>query len=235
MTYEEVMEQLAQLGTEQTKQTLMNHGAREPIYGVKIGDMKKLVKTVKKDQELALALYDSGITDAMYLAGLAVNPKEVTKERLQDWARKAYWYSLAESTVAGVAGECPYARELALEWIQSPEEMVAASGWSTYSNYVSITPDEKLDCGEIRGLLQDVRSRIHEERNRVRYTMNAFVISVAAYVKELHEEAKEIADAVGKVHVNVGYTACKVPLASDYIDMMAAKGKLYAKRKTCIC
>jgi hypothetical protein len=43
-----------------------------------------------------LALYDTGNHDAMYLAGLSVDPKLITKETLQDWVKKAYWYMLAE-------------------------------------------------------------------------------------------------------------------------------------------
>ncbi|WP_449536602.1 DNA alkylation repair protein [Ferdinandcohnia sp. Marseille-Q9671] len=235
MTYEEIMQNLKELGSEQTKQIYQNHGVREPFYGVKIGDMKKLVKFVKKDQELVLQLFNSGNHDAMYLAGLSVNPKLLSKETLQDWAKKAYWYMIAEYTVAQVAAESKFALELAREWMSSEEEMIAVCGWSTYSNYLSITPDEELDKEEIRTLLQQVKRAIHEERNRVRYVMNGFVMSVGCYVEELSDEAKEVAEYIGKVHVDVGNTACKVPLASDYIKKVEQKNRVGLKRKTCIC
>lgn len=48
MTYEEIMKELERLGNEQTKMTFIRHGAMEPLFGVKIGDLKKLVKYVKK-------------------------------------------------------------------------------------------------------------------------------------------------------------------------------------------
>ncbi|SOC39781.1 DNA alkylation repair protein [Ureibacillus acetophenoni] len=235
MTYEEIMKKLEELGSEQTKQVYLNHGVKEPYFGVKIGDLKKLVKFVKKDHELALQLYDSGNHDAMYLAGLSVNPKLITKETLQDWAKKAYWYMAAEYTVAQVAAESNYALELAREWMKSEEEMIAVCGWSAYSNYLSITPDDELDINEIKELLDQVKNTVHQERNRVRYVMNGFVISVGAYVPELTEEAKQVAESIGKVHVDVGNTACKVPLAVDYIQKVEAKDKLGVKRKTCIC
>ncbi|WP_127490806.1 DNA alkylation repair protein [Paenibacillus glycanilyticus] len=235
MTFDEVLRALEGMGSEQTKSTYVRHGAKEPFFGVKIGDMKKLVKEVKKDQELVYKLYDSGNHDAMYLAGLAVNPKTIAKERLRHWVKQAYWYSLAEYTVANVTAESPFARELALEWLQSPEEMVAVAGWSAYANYVTIAPDEELDLTEIRRLLEQVRKSVHEERNRVRYTMNTFVICVASYVAPLTEEAKAVAEGIGAVKVDVGDTACKVPLASDYIAKVEARGKLGIKKKTCIC
>lgn len=235
MTLEEIMKQLEEMGSEQTKKILIRHGAREPFFGVKTGDLKKLVKHVKKDQELALALYETGNSDAMYLAGLSVNPKLMSKELLQDWVKKAYWYMLAEYTVAGVAAESKYAYELAKEWIQSDQEMVATCGWSTLSNYLSITPDEQLNLEEVKGLLQQVETTIHQEKNRVRYVMNNFVISVGAYVEGLHEQSIEVAGKIGEVHVDVGQTACKVPLAADYIKKIADRNKVGEKRKTCIC
>ncbi|MFC4387947.1 DNA alkylation repair protein [Gracilibacillus marinus] len=235
MTYEEIMRQLEQLGSEQTRKIYHNHGVKGSYYGVKIGDLKKLVKFVKKDQELALQLYQSGNHDAMYLAGLSVQPKLLSKELLQDWVKKANWYMLAEYTVAQVTAESNHAIELAREWIQAEEEMIAVAGWSTYANYVSITPDEALDLDEIRTLLNRVKEHVHEERNRVRYVMNTFVIAVGSYVETLTQEAKKVGEAIGKVQVNVGNTACKVPVALDYIEKVEAMDRLGKKRETCIC
>jgi 3-methyladenine DNA glycosylase AlkD len=235
MTFDEIMGKLKELGSEQTKNIYLNHGVKEPFYGVKVGDLKKLVKYVKKDHELALALYNSGNHDAMYLAGLSVNPKLMDKETLQDWVKKAYWYMLAEYTVAGVAAESNYAIELAREWMESEEEMVAVCGWNTYTNYISITPDQQLDIEEIRTRLHQVETAIHTEKNRVRYVMNTFVISVGSYVPVLHDEAIKAAEKIGKVHVDVGNTACKVPLAATYINKIAQKDKIGIKKKTAIC
>ncbi len=235
MTLEEMMWKLAELGEEQTKKTFINHGARGPLFGVKVGDLKKLVKHVKKNQDLALALYATGNHDAMYLAGLAVNPKLMTKGTLQEWVKSANWYMLAEYTVAGVAAESPFALELAREWMKSDEEMIAVAGWSTYANYLSITPDEALDLEEIRHLLHKVETTIHKEKNRVRYVMNGFIISVGGYVRALHAEAVRTALKIGKVHVDVGRTACKVPIAEEYIKKIEQRDKIGVKRKTCIC
>ncbi len=54
-------------------------------------------------------------------------------------------------------------------------------------------------------------------RNWIRYTMNGFVIAIGSYVEALTKKANEVATTIGKVHVDVGGTACKVPLATEYI------------------
>lgn len=235
ITLEGTMNRLKEMGSEQTKRTFIRHGAKEPLFGVKVGDLKKLVKDVNKDQTLVRALYDTGNSDAMYLAGLTVNPKTLTKEELQEWVKKATWSMHAEYTVANAAAESPFVLELAREWLKSDEEIMVTCGWSTYANYVSITPDEQLDLAEIHRLLRQIEETIHQERNRVRYTMNNFIIVVGAYIPSLYEEALQVADAVGKVHVNVGQTACKVPDARAYIEKVKAAGKSGVKKKTCIC
>lgn len=235
MTADEVMAELKALGTEQTKKTYLRHGAKEPFFGVKIGDMKVIQKRIKRDHALALALYDTGNSDAMYFAALIAEPGKMTKAQLQKWVKKATWYMHSQFTVAWVAAESPFATELATEWIASPKEQVAVAGWSTYASYVGITPDEDLDLDEIVGLLEKVQAEVHEAPNRVKYVMNAFVIAVGGAVAPLTAKAKAVARAIGKVEVDMGDTDCKVPLATDYIAKIEKAGKLGAKRKSAMC
>ena len=80
-TVTKIIEELKRLGTESVKKVLRNHGAREPLFGVKIGDLKKIQKRIKKDYQLALDLYDTGIYDAMYLAGVIADDIQKVRER----------------------------------------------------------------------------------------------------------------------------------------------------------
>ncbi len=235
MTAPEVLEQLAQMGSESTKKTLMKHGAKEPFFGVKVGDMKKIQKKVKKDHELSLALYDTGNSDAMYLAGLIADEDKITKEDLQNWVEKAYWSQLSEYTVAWVAAESRFGYELACEWIDSDDESIASAGWATLGSLVGIKQDDDLPVDELRQLLERVRKEIHQAQNRVRYTMNGFVIAAGSSVAALTELAIEIGAENGKVHVEMGGTACKVPFAVDYIEKVKGAGRIGKKRKMARC
>src|SRR4051812_46404052 len=185
MTAEALVEQLKPLGKDSYKKVLLNHGIKEPLFGVKIEDLKKIQKRVKKDYQLALDLYDTGIYDAMYLAGLIADDPLMSKKDLQNWVRKANCPALTEYTVPWVAAESPHGLELAREWIESRKEGVAAAGWATLSSLVGIKPDADLDLAELERLLERVRQTIHQQPNRVRHTMNCFVIAVGCYVREL--------------------------------------------------
>ncbi len=235
MTTSEVLQELEQYGNEQTKKMLLKHGVREPFFGVKVADLKKIQKKIKKDYQLALELFDSGNSDAMYLAGLIADESRMTEADLNKWAKDAYWYMISEYTVAWVASETPFALKLGMEWIDADQENVASSGWSTLASFISIKPDEELEISTFSTLLDRVATEIHGERNRVRYTMNGFVIATAAYLAELTDKAVATAEVIGKVHVDVGGTACKVPLATEYIQKIKDKGRIGKKRKEARC
>lgn len=229
------MAQLKKRGSAQTKKTLMRHGAREPLFGVKVGDLKTIQKRIKQDHTLAMELYDTGNADAMYLAGLIADPEQMTKADLRKWVRGASSNMLAGYTVPWVASESRHGRELALEWIDAKDELIATAGWSTYCSLVAIKPDAELDLHEVEGLLARVKSEIGHAPNRVRYAMNNFVIAVGSYVASLSAKAKTAARAIGPVTVDMGDTSCNVPDAAVYIAKIEKMGRVGLKRKTAMC
>ncbi len=234
-TVERVMNQLKKKGSEQTRKIFRRHGAGDNIYGVKVADLKVVAKTIKGDQELALELFDTGNYDAMYLAGIVADGKQMSKRQLSSWARHADWQMISEYTVPWVASESAHGRELALKWIDAKQEHVVAAGWNTYSGIVTTVPDGDLDQVEVKALLQRVVDEIDSAPGRVRYTMNGFVIAVGAYVAPLGKQAKAVAKRLGKVAVDMGGTACKVPVASEYIAKIEKAGRAGKKRKTIRC
>lgn len=235
MTTESILKELKTLGKESVKSVLVKHGAKEPFYGVKIEDLKKIQKKIKKDYTLSLALYDTGISDAMYLAGLIADDKKMTKKDLNNWVKKAYWGMLSEYCVPWVAAESNHGHELALEWMESPKENIAAAGWSTYANLLALTPDDHLDKKEIKSLLERVKKKIHTSQNRVKQVMNMFVISVGGYVPDLTGLAIETGKKIGAVTVDMGDTSCKTPYIPDYIDKIKKRGSIGKKKKTVKC
>lgn len=235
MNLDEVMDALAALGNAQTKKTWLAHGATGELFGVKIGDMKGLLKKIKGRQELALELYATGNLDAMYLAGLVADGAKMSKAQLATWVKSARWEMISEYTVPWVAAESPHGAAVARQWLDSKQPNVAAAGWNTFSGIVSMRPDSELDLDEIEALLARVVKQIGTAPNRVRYCMNGFVIAVGAAVKPLHAKAKAIARKLGTVEVDMRGTSCKVPAALATIEKIEAMGRVGKKRKTVKC
>jgi 3-methyladenine DNA glycosylase AlkD len=234
-TVDEVMKALEKKGSEQTRRIFEKHGASGKMFGVKVADLKTIAKQIKGNQELACALYDTGNFDAMYLAGIVADGKQMTRKQLEGWARSADWRMISEYTVPWVASESAHGRALANKWIGARKEHVASAGWNTWAGLVTTLPDEQLDLAEIRALLKTVETEIDGAPNRVRYTMNGFVIAVGAYVAPLSKQAKATARKLGQVAVDTRGTACKIPVALDYIEKIEKAGRAGKKRKTIRC
>ncbi|MBW8884104.1 MAG: DNA alkylation repair protein [Planctomycetia bacterium] len=235
MTAAEIIAELKPLGKESYKKVLLNHGTQEPVFGVSIAQLKKIQKRIKKDYQLALDLYDTGIYDAMYLAGLIADDQKMTKKDLQRWVENATSEALCSYTVPWVATEGRFGWELGLRWIESKKPSVAAAGWSTLVGLVAMKDDSELDLAALKKLLQRVEASVHEAPNRVRYAMVMFVIALGTYVKPLADLALKAAEKIGRVEVDVGKTACKIPFAPDYIRKIRQRGAVGKKRKTVKC
>lgn len=229
------MKELEKLASPSVKKVLLQHGVREPFFGVKIGDMKPIQKKIKVDYQLAKDLYATGNADAQYLAGLIADDARMTRTDLQTWVTQAFSNTINEYAVPWVAAGNPYGYELAKEWIDSPEEHISTAGWSTLANLVALQPNEKLDLPGLRALLSRAVKEIHSAPNRTRYTMNNFVICLGAYVQPLHAEVIAAAKKIGPVTIDMGKTSCAVPSASEYIQKAIDRGSLTKKKKTVKC
>ena len=230
-----ILFELEALGTASYKKVMLNHGVREPMFGVKISELQKIRKRLRKQYELALGLYATRNYDAMYLAGLIVDEKRMTHRDLQHWLDTATHDPIASYVVSSVAAESDHGWELALEWIASKDERTAASGWATLSALVSIKPDSDLDLPKLRQLLQGVGKSLHQAPNDVSYAMNGFVIALGSFVAPLTQEALDMAERIGRVSVDMGKTECKVPFAPDYIRKVQQMGRIGKKRKAARC
>lgn len=235
MKLKEVMKELESYGSESIKNIFVKHGATEPFFGVKVGDMKIIQKKIKTDHELAIELYNTGNGDAMYLAGLIADEKKMDRKTLDDWVNKASWYMISEFTVPWIAADSGLAWEAGMDWINNKEEKIAAAGWAALSSHLSVCDNSELDIKALKALLTRIEKNIHDSPNRVRYTMNGFLIAVGSYVPELSDACQEIARKIGKIDVNLGETSCKVPDAESYIQKILDKGYQGKKRKMARC
>jgi hypothetical protein len=235
MTLEEILQKLQSLGSEQIKKILLKHGAREPLFGVKIGDMKKILKGIRGDNKLAIDLFNTGNYDAMYLAGLVADGSKMRAEEINRWAGAAYGSGISGYTVPWVATENQEGFNLAMKWIDSPVEDVAVAGWSTLSSIVSFWPDETLDHGALKSLLDRAERDIRYSPGQVKTAMNGFIISTGCYVPLLMHDCIEIAGKIGTITVDSNGTACRIPSAADYILKVNKMGRTGQKRKTVKC
>ncbi len=235
MTLAQVMSELAAKGSESVKRIFLRHGAKEPFFGVKVGDLKLIHKKLKGEQALALQLYATGNSDAQYLAGMIADGTRMSRAQIQQWADTAAWDAISGFIVPWVASEHPEGFALAVKWIDSPKEGVARAGWSTLGALAAIVPDDQLPVKQYSALLDRVVKSLPGAPDSVRYAMNGFVIACGTYIAALGKPAIATARKIGRMEIDMGETACKVPDAESYIIKCRRGAPVAPKRKTVRC
>jgi len=236
-TVASILAELKAKAAQNFRATYVRHGMPpDRTLGVSTANMKAIAKSLKKQQALALSIYDTGIFEAMYLAGMIADGAQMSRAHLQAWAEAAAGMPMIfEYTVPWVTVENADGPALAAKWVTSKKEHIAAAGWATYSGLVATVPDDKLDLRTLEALLKEIPAKIKSAPNRVRAAMNSFVIAVGTYVAPLQKQVLATAKALGTVEVDVGDTACEIPVAAERIAKAQMSGRAGVKRKTIRC
>jgi len=215
MTFMEAMSALEQAGSAQTKKTYARHGAKEPMFGVSFATLKTLVKKIKVDQELALALWDTGNFDARNLAVKIADPAQMLPADLDRWAN-TNTASMCHSYVAYLVAEGPHASSRVEAWLASPQEAVRCTGWMLVGAMAML--DETTPDAFFTDKLAKIEKTIHSAPNEERESMNRTLISIGCHNAALRKAAMAAAKKIGTVEIDYGDTSCKTPDAAAYIE-----------------
>ncbi|MDI1481981.1 DNA alkylation repair protein [Polyangium sp. y55x31] len=218
MDLDTVLSTLREKGKPNTAKIYARHGVKDPTFGVSYGDLEKLVKTIKQNHVLALALWATGNHDARILATKIADPEAFSHDELDAWLAVALDYVI-EGAVATLAARRKDALAIGLRWIDLPGEFASTAGWFVLSG---VAARGELPEKEAARLLKRIEKKIHGSQNRTRYGMNNALISIGGYIEPLRAQALEAARVIGKVEVDHGETNCKTPDATEYIAKMVA-------------
>ncbi len=235
MDLNEVMEYLESKGSEQTRKTFLRHGGPENMFGVKVGDLKPIVKKEKKNHNLAMQLFATGNSDAQYLAGLIADPNQFTEKDFENWGLNGKWSMILHYALAWNIAESPICMEVCAKWIDSENTDLQEAAWAAMGAYLGIVDNSALDVAFHTSLIERIKSTIHAQANQVKYCMNGYLIALGCAVPELTELCKEAGEHIGKVEVFMGDTACKVPDIVTYISKVEGMGRIGKKKKNAKC
>lgn len=125
-----VMEQLAAWGNEARKKHMRKNGAGENLFGVQLGNLRKLAETLGRDHALALSLWETGNADARLLSAMILDPAKLERDRAERMIKEAGTIDLVEELVFDAVAEAPYAAELREVWLASPDDLEGRVGWT---------------------------------------------------------------------------------------------------------
>jgi 3-methyladenine DNA glycosylase AlkD len=214
MNLQEIMQQLAAAGSEQTRKTYARHGIGENQFGVSYATLKTLTRKIKKNQALAEQLWATGNHDARILATMIADPETIPEKTLDEWAKQLGYYAMADA-LATLIKETKYALVKAEKWNASNDEWTGQCGWQLISHLAR--NDSSLPDAWFTAHLKTIEREIHQRKNRVRYAMNGALISIGVRNPALEKKALAVAKKIGPVQVDHGQTNCQTPDAAEYI------------------
>ncbi len=220
MKLADAMQELEALGSEQTRKTWRRHGAAEPMFGVKFGDLAKLQKRIKIDHPLAIELWRTGNHDARLLACMVADASALTEKELKAWASQVKDSSTAEA-LAALASRTPMAAKIREAWLADPK--MQRAGWSLVGHCAK--EGVSLDEADALDYIKRIEAGIHGAENWTRRTMMYVLIGIGGRNANTRKAAEAAIRRIGPVAFDPGNTACEFPDPLPYIAKMWARKK----------
>ena len=180
-------------------------------FGVGLTQLRKLAKQVGRDHELAAELWKSDVYEARVLGALIDEPKQMTREQAEtqvedlEHGMLAHVYCSCDAALAKTS----FARELAVDWMDSPDAMRRRCGYLLLYELGKNRRDPLLDDAFFLRYIGRIAEGIASEDNGVKDAMNGSLLSVGKRNRTLNAAVIEAAEAMGPVEIEYGATGCQ--------------------------
>ncbi len=215
-TSTEVLATLASLEDEKIRAVNARHG---DDHAVNLTKLRAVAKELKKNDELAAELWDSGDTAARLVAILIMRPKAWSEAQLDEMLRDSRVPKVHGWLVSYIVKKSPHAEALRLSWMDDPDPVVASAGWALTSERVNRKP-EGLD---LPGLLDVIEAEMADAPERLQWAMNETLSYIGIENPDLRKRAIEIGERLGVLRDYPTSPGCTSPFAPTWITEMVAR------------
>ncbi|HEV7765944.1 MAG TPA: DNA alkylation repair protein [Thermoanaerobaculia bacterium] len=219
MTLEATLTQLESLGNEKVRAHNKKNGAGDDQFGVRLGDIRKLAEKIKSNDQLAIALWDTGNIDARLLAILLIKPKSVSRDDMDRMVRSVDFVQVADWLNSYVVRNHPEKESLRQAWMDEEDPWAARAGWSLTSERIAKTPDG-LD---LPALLDRIESEMGNAAPEVQWTMNFCLAGIGIHFPRHRKRALAIGEKLGIYRDYPVSRGCTSPFAPIWINEMVRR------------
>ena len=189
------------------------------MFGVPLGEIRKVAKAIKTNHELALELWKTGIIDARLLSILLLKPKKLSMDELDAMVRSVGFVQVADWMNAYVVKDHPDREALRQRWMTDDDPWAARSGWSLTAGRVARDPDG-LD---LSALLDRIDKEMAGTAPEVQWTMNNTLAGIGINFPEHRTRALEIGERLGIYRDYPVSKGCTSPFAPIWINEMVRR------------
>ena len=159
----------------------------ERALGVRIPDLRRLARELRKDHSLALALWRTGVHEARILASMVDEPGRVTERQMGSWARAFDSWDLCDQVCGNLFDRTPLAHRKTVEWMGRQEEFVKRAGFALAA-WRAVHDREAPDKDFIE-LLPLIDRQAGDERNFVKKAVNWALRQIGKRNRSLNRHA----------------------------------------------
>ncbi|QPF71577.1 DNA alkylation repair protein [Roseateles sp. DAIF2] len=176
VTLEQRLERALQLLRAQARPEQLEALARFGItgatrLGLSVPQMRALGKQLgRKDHELALALWDTGIPDAQIVAALLADPAALTVAQMNHWTRGMQAWDVCDQACGNAFARSPLAWARIPVWAGAGEEFVRRAAFALLATLA--VHDKRRPDADFAALLPLIEAAADDERNFVKKAVN---------------------------------------------------------------
>jgi 3-methyladenine DNA glycosylase AlkD len=219
MMLEETLAQLKAFSNESVRTRNKKHGAGDNQFGVQLGDIRKIAKSIKINEPLAFALWDTENMDARLLAILLIKPAKISRDKLDQMVRSAGVAQLADWLNAYLVKEHPDKESLRQTWMLDEHPWAARAGWGLTAGRIARDPNG-LD---LPALLDRLESEMGTAPAPVQWTMNACLAGIGIHFPQHRERAINLGENLGIYRDYPVSKGCTSPFAPIWINEMVRR------------
>jgi 3-methyladenine DNA glycosylase AlkD len=140
------------------------------VLGISTPFLRSLKKSIGKNHDLALDLWQEGILEARILAALIADPKLLKKTVVNRWVRDFDNWAICDGVCLHCFRYTPFAHELATAWPKRKEEYIRRAGFTMMATLA--VGDKKSEDKVFLRYLPLIMKYSTDDRNFVKKAIN---------------------------------------------------------------
>jgi 3-methyladenine DNA glycosylase AlkD len=198
MNYDDIIAKLKSMSNQKNVEGMARFGiSTKNNLGISIYKLRPLAKEIGKNHELSLKLWGSGIHDARLLAVFVEDPKKVTEDQMELWAKDFDSWDVCDQACTSLFDKTTFAWKKAYEWAERNEEFVKRAAFSIIAGLAvhdKKSPDEKFEK-----LFTIIKKASTDERNYVKKAVNWAFRNIGKRNHALNKKAIKVAKEIRNI------------------------------------
>ena len=163
--------ELAAKGSEEDRAGMARYGIRvDDAFGVSLWELRRMAKPLRRDHELALALWATGNHEARLLATIVDDPALVDEAQMEAWVADLDSWDVCDQLTSNLFDKTTLAYDKAREWAARDEEFVRRAAFAMIA---ALAVQDKAATDErLLAFLPLIESYADDPRNFVKKAVN---------------------------------------------------------------